>query len=159
MRMGRGIRWLILVGGLLSICHHVLAINLTITGSWYVSVDATHLQAGPGSDLDPTHASSVDQVRVDIQNTNRSWVVYVRMTPTLWHPYLSLSLRRTTEGSGPGWISGGTSWLELDEVNQQLFDGYKQRRDVRVQCEVSGVSVNVPPETYTTTVVYTIMEL
>ena len=157
--MGRHAWFVLIVVGVLSVGQPLRAIDIFVSGSWFVTIDATNLQNGPGSDLDPTHTSSNTQIRITIRNTNRSWIVYVRSVPANWHPDVRLGLRRTRDGLGPGWISGGTSWMELDEIDREFFRGSMRRSNVRARCGIDGVSVAVPPDTYSTIVMYTVMEL
>jgi hypothetical protein len=143
----------------ITIWEKIEAIDITVTGDWFLTIDASDLQAGAGSNLNPTYFSATDQIRIDIENTNTSWAVSVRGVATNWHPNLRFGLRRTTNGIGPGSISGGTSWLEVTGIDQQFFTGSLLRSNVRVQCGLTGVSVQVAPDTYSGTIIYTVTEI
>jgi hypothetical protein len=146
--------WLILI------CKGIQAISITVTGSWSETIDASDLQAGPGSDLNSTYTSASGQISVSIKiGKPKSWEVNVSKSDTNWHPDLGLSVRRTGPGTGEGSISGGTSWLEVNSIPQEFFTGMSKRDDVPVQLEVTGMSVNVPPDDYVTTVIYEIVEI
>ena len=142
----------------------VQAINITITGSWLLTIDASNLQAGAGSDLIDTYESASD-VKISRAGGReekdwRNWRVDVKKTHTNWHSNFLLEVIRTSDGTGRGTISGGnTSYQEVTDAYKSFFSGLGDRRGVHVRLELSGVSVQVPPDTYTTTVYYTVVEL
>lgn len=123
-----------------------------------MTIDSSDLQGGAGTDLNPTYLSASNEIRVDVGQTSTTWVVAVRGSATNWHPNFQFGVRRTTNGNGPGWISGGTSWLQVTGSDQQFFTGYRQRRNIRVQCGLTGVSLQIPADIYSGTVIYTVWE-
>lgn len=136
------------------------AISITVTGSWTETIDASDLQAGAGSDLIDTYESASDQIVIDITNaTAAPWRVDVRKSDANWHADFQLSVRRTSSGTGNGTISGGTSYQEVTDTDQSFFNGTKNRDGINVQLKLSGVSIQIPPDTYTTTVYYTVIEI
>ena len=137
----------------------VYAQNITVTGDWYLSIDATDLMGGSGSDLEKTYKCANDQIILEISQSNMNWGVYVSAFHSNWPQDVQVGLLRTSNGKGPGWISGGTSWLTLTSFDQQFFIGYKQRRNINVKCRIRGMSVNVPAYTYSTTIIYTVTDI
>lgn len=147
---------LLVLLGLIAIGQRVDAIDITVTGSWPVAIDASDLQSGAGSDLNPTYLSATDQIRIRISNTNTNWRVRVRISP--YNPDYQFRIRRTTDGGGPGTISGGTSWMQVTDSWQLFFTGSRPRRNIRVQVALTGISVQIPPGTYAITVEYRVVE-
>lgn len=136
------------------------AVSITITGSWAETIDASDLVAGAGSDLIDTYESASDQVYVRIVAVgDRYWRVDVKRIDNNWHADFQLSVRRTSDGTGDGSISGGTSYLAVTDTDQSFFNGYMGRNMIDIQLELSGVSIQIPPDTYTTTVNYTVVEI
>jgi len=139
-------------------------VGVTVTGSWSETVDESNLTAGPGSNLTSEYESSSSEFRIRIQGfgTNRrnpnSWRVDVRRSDATWHANLSVLVRRTSNGSGTGSISGGTSYQAVTGTDQTFFQGSNNRNGVRVQAKVGGVSLSVPPNTYRTSIVFTIVD-
>jgi len=134
------------------------AVNITITGSWSETIDASDLQAGAGSDLIDTYESASNTVAIDIiAPTN--WRVDVKKSDTNWHANSQLYVRRTSDGSGSGSISGGTSYQEITDTDQSFFNGTIDRSNITGQLKLTGVSVQIPVDTYTTTVYYTVVEI
>lgn len=134
------------------------AVSITLTGSWDETIDALDLQAGAGSDLIDTYESASNTVAIDIiAPTN--WRVDVKKSDTNWHANFQLYVRRTSDGSGSGSISGGTSYQEITDTDQSFFNGTIDRSNITGQLELTGVSVQIPVDTYTTTVYYTVVEI
>ena len=134
------------------------AISITATGSWSETIDASDLQAGAGSDLISTYESAADAVIIDITDTSGAWGLDVKKIDTNWHSNLHLHVKRTSDGQGPGSISGGTSYQEVTDTDLSFFSGDRWRSDVDIQLKLTGVSIQVPLDTYTTTVYYTIFD-
>lgn len=145
---------------LLLICSGVICLggDLTVTGSWTEMIDSLDLQAGAGSDLIDTYESASNTVAIDIiAPTN--WRVDVKKSDTNWHANFQLYVRRTSDGSGSGSISGGTSYQEITDTDQSFFNGTLDRSNITGQLKLTGVSVQIPVDTYTTTVYYTVVEI
>ena len=134
------------------------AIVIKVTGNWSVDIDASNLQAGAGSNLISTYESSADLVTIDISDTVGDWAVNVRMDEGGdWHPNLHLYVKRTSDGTG-GSISGGSVYQLLTDTDQPFFNGNGDRSGVNVQLQLTGVSIQVPPDVYITTVYYTVSD-
>ena len=132
--------------------------EITVTGSWTETIDVTDLQGGPGTDLVDTYESATDQIEVEIKGKKtKDWRVDVSKVDTNWHTDLVLSVKRTADGIGSGGISGGTSYQEVTSIDSEFFRGGKNRKNVTVQLRLSNMSANVPTDTYTTTVYYTVV--
>jgi hypothetical protein len=85
--------------------------------------------------------------------------VDVKKSDTNWHANFQLYVRRTSDGSGSGSISGGTSYQEITDTDQSFFNGTLDRSNITGQLELTGVTVQIPVDTYTTTVYYTVVEI
>jgi len=135
------------------------AVGIKLNGVWSETIDASDLQAGAGSDLIDTHESLSDQISIEIIGaTGKNWRVDVKKNDTNWHSAFELSVRRTSDGTGSGTISGGTSYQEVTDTDKTFFDGSGSRQDIFEQLKLSGVSVQVPWDTYITTIYYTVVE-
>jgi hypothetical protein len=135
----------------------VNAATLTSSGGYTDTIDASDLVAGAGSALNSTYSSASNATRLDVTGTGGgAYTVTVRMAPGTWDGSFSLSVRRTTNGTGTGTITGGTTYIQLTTVDQVLFTGTGNRSNVRVQYQLTGMSVAVPPATYSSSVIFTI---
>lgn len=135
--------------------------NISISGNWSRIIDASDLQSGPGSDFNPAIESATDQIVMGITGAGgRSWRVDVSRIDTNWHANFVLSIRRTNGGTGgPGSVSGGLTYLEILPTNQTFVTGQSNRTGITFQERLEGLSVSIPPGTYTTTVRFTVTEL
>ena len=132
---------------------------ITVTGSWSETIDASDLVAGAGSDLIGIYESNSDQIVLDIDVGRGNFRVDVSKINTNWHSDFQLYVRRTSDGTGDGEISGGTSYQEITDTYQSFFTFKKDRTGINLQLKLCGVSVQVAPDTYTTTAYCTIVKI
>ncbi|MGA1875950.1 MAG: hypothetical protein ACMUIA_10115 [bacterium] len=123
--------------------------NIRATGGWTETIDGSDLQSPwtAGSNLVNTYESVVNATSLNVI-FNSYWRVDIRRSDGNWHGNFTLRARR----------SGG-SYLEVTPTDASFFCGYKTSNNVQVQYQLSGMSVNISPATYWTTVVYTIVEI
>ncbi len=53
-------------------------------------------------------------------------------------------LRRTGDGLGPGYVSGGRSYLRLSDQEKKLFSGEGEINNVELQLKIDGISPTIP---------------
>lgn len=143
--------------------------RIDVSGSWSVTIDETDLVAGAGSDLNSTYTSETNQITVNVDKivygnfwdwfVYYNWRVDVRRSDINWDSNFRLYVRRTGSGFGFGSISGGTSFQEVTLVDQTFFSGSRRRYYIYLQLQLENVSINISPDTYNTTVIYTVTEL
>ncbi len=136
------------------------ASNLRVSGAWGFGVDAADLVAGAGSPLQETHDSPSDQVSLDVSETGgatEAWVIRVYRDDVVWRPELRVYVRRTGDGAGLGSVSGGLGWVEVGAAEQTLFEGTGDRLGVGLQFRVVGVDLDVPIDSFATSLVYTVV--
>ena len=157
---------IISVGLFLLICclcgKTALAISLTATGNWSEMIDANDLVLGPGSDLIATYESSGNAVSLSVSGTSGdgdTWRLDIRKVDTNWHGDLTLSVRRTSDGTPHGHISGGTDYQNVDGLYRTFFSGDADISLIPVQFRVEGVSIDIPPGNYPTTVYFMVVDL
>jgi len=143
-------------------CCHSYAIDLTSAGSWTRVVTESDLQGGAGSNLVATYTSNASEVSLSVTGTidvADNWRIDVRRADDIWHDNLSLFVRRTGDGIGPGTISGGGSYQEITLTDAPLFSGAGDRTGVTLQLQLDGMSVSVPAAIYSTTITYTVVDV
>ncbi|MHB0911938.1 MAG: hypothetical protein ACYC2Y_00650 [Armatimonadota bacterium] len=139
-----------------------IAIDISEAGSWTRTVDANDLTAGAGSNLTAIYASNADQGVIGIANTTGNgdnWRVDVRRADTNWNGDLVIAVKRTADGTGGGTISGGTAYQSVGTTDATLFSGSGDRSNILIQLQISGASVSVPPSTYSTSIIYTVVDI
>ncbi len=135
--------------------------DITATGNWSETIDASDLIGGAGSDLTSTYESASAQTSITITNTQNNvddWRVDVRRADTTWHGNFTLSVQRTGDGTGGGSISGGVSYQAVGTTDASFFSGAGDRTGITVQLKLDGMSVQVPINTYSTTVTFTVVD-
>jgi len=135
-------------------------ISITLTGSWSETINAADLTAGPGSDLQDSYESAADAASLSISGTGGvgdTWRIDVKKVDANWHGNFVLSVRRTSAGTG-GSVSGGDAYQQVTDTDNSFFSGSEDVSGINVQLKLSGVSIQVPPDTYTTTVYYTVVD-
>ena len=139
------------------------SISLKITGKWTLTLRATDLIGGAGTDYLSEQESAVDQISITISKTatpTTPWRMDIKRVDINWNPNLHLYGRRTADGTGTGTINGGTVYQEITLTDQEFFTGTGERSKIEVQLKLSGISVfNLVEDTFDTTLYYTVTEL
>jgi uncharacterized membrane protein YgcG len=131
-------------------------VNISASGGWNFTIDASDLISGPGSDIRDKE-SAPNASLLTVSATGFSWRVDVRRADTSWNGNLTLYLRRTSDGTGSGIVFGGSSYIPVGIANSLFFSGSGSRSGMGGQYKL-GSSVKVPPGSYGTTVIYTITQ-
>jgi len=145
---------------LLGIVNVSTALDITVTGNWNITIDSDDLVGGAGTDLQNSHLSGSAQITIDISNATSStdnWQVSISRTG--WVSGVSLSVRRTTVGTGPGSISGGTSYLAVTSNPQPFFSGAGDRTNINLQLKIETLSLQNLPNIHSSTVTYTVIDI
>ena len=139
----------------------VLDISVT-GGGWSPSIGVGDLQAGAGSDLVSTYQSVANLVGISISGAagvNDSWRIDVRRTDVMWGNRLTLFLQRTGTGIGSGSVTGGNTFQAITDTDATFLSGAGDLSNIPVQLQLQGVSLQVPPNAYLTTITYTVVDL
>lgn len=152
--------WLAVTIGVLGITVSSQASSLTGYGTWDLTVGTADLTAGAGTNLTSTYQSGASQLSLDVTGTSGgNWEVDVQRTDVSWPSGLTLSIVRTGDGSPLGTIGGGLSYQEATPTSTAFFNGTNDDTGIPLQLELSGVSVAIPPGSYSTTLVFTVVDL
>ena len=136
------------------------AVDVYATGGWKLTINSSCLAGGAGSGLIESFESSLDASMINITGTSGSadaWRVRVRKSEALRLHGVALYVKRTGDGTGSGTISGGTSYTAVETSDVDFFDGCGDRTGITIQYKVSGISINVPPGIYSTTITFTVV--
>jgi hypothetical protein len=131
-------------------------VNISASGGWNFTIGVSDLAAGPGSDI-ADKDSAPNATFLTVSATGFNWRVDVHRSDTSWNGNLSLYVRRTSDGTGSGIVFGGGSFIPVGLVNSLFFSGSGSRSNMGVQYRLKS-SVKVPPGSYGTTVIYTIIQ-
>jgi hypothetical protein len=136
-------------------------IDLSLVGAWSEPIGASDLVSGAGSDLADAYESTVDEVVITIATTTGAgdnWRVDVRKSDTNWPSSFKLWVQRTSDGTGPGSITGGTTYQQVTGSDASFFSGAGDRSNVDVRVKLTGASVSELPDTYVASLIYTVVD-
>ncbi|MCL6590271.1 MAG: hypothetical protein K6U80_09990 [Firmicutes bacterium] len=141
------------------------AIRLTSSSSgWTLPVDSSNLISGAGSDLTSVYLSPVNATVLTVRNCKNNadnWRIDVSRSDTIWDSAnLALAVLRTSDGTyTPGaTISGGTDFVPVSATATTFFRGSGNHSNITVQYQLTGMSVEIAPNNYKTTVTFTIVD-
>jgi hypothetical protein len=150
---------------ILSVSDTEAAIKLSRSGTgWTQPIDSSNLISGAGSDLTSTYLSAIDATILSISNCKSdgdNWRIDVNRADTLWDSVnLTLSVLRTSDGTynAGAMISGGTSFVPVNNTATTFFSGSGDHDNITIQYQLSGMSVITAPNNYRTVVTFTIVD-
>jgi len=127
------------------------------TGQWNIVVGAGDLTGGAGTTLPASFESMAGVTTVTIANEQSPWRLMARYAHTNWNNAVSVMIKRTSDGSGAGSISGGSSYVELSTVDTEICSGDGDRSNVALQYKLTGTSLHVSPGLYSTSIIFTVV--
>jgi hypothetical protein len=137
---------IILLIGLLPPIVSAISISGTFQ-AWLLIVEPT---------VSTTYESANNQASIDVTaTTGRIWRLDVQKYDSFWSSDFHLYCRRTTSGNG-GLLLGGTSYQEITAAAQGFFYGWSDTEDINIQMRLTLME-NTEPNTYSTTIVYTVV--
>jgi hypothetical protein len=139
----------------------VAVINITVAGSWTQSIDKNNLTGGTGTDLTSTFTSAQNANLITItgaKNRNDNWQINIKRIDTAWNSSLQIFAMRTSSGTGQGSVSGGQAYIQVTQNDTTFFTGAGSLSGISVQLMLTGASLQVPPNQYTTTIEYTVID-
>ena len=139
----------------------VAVIDITVTGSWTQSIDKNNLTGGAGTNLTSTYTSSQNINLIDITGQTSkwdNWQVNIKRIDTTWNSNLLVFARRTSNGKGKGSISGGLAYIQVTQSDTTFFTGAGDRSTITIQLQLTGASLTIPPNQYSTIIQYTVID-
>lgn len=123
------------------------AIEITATGGWSETIDADDLISGAGSDLKSSYESEAEATLLTISgcvDDNDTWEVRVSRIDYNW-PFTL-------------WVkTSGGKYQAITASNSLLFSG-AGNTSIPLQYKLEGMSVQISPATYSTTITYTVVD-
>jgi hypothetical protein len=136
------------------------AIDLTASGGLMRVINSSHLVAGAGSNLVKAFddAAATTLAIASTSGSNDHWRIDIKRSDTTWNSALKLYVKRISDGSGSGTVTGGLSYVEITGSEIQFFTGTGDRSGISLSYELQGISVSVAPNMYSTTVTFTVVD-
>lgn len=145
---------------------HAWPITVAATGNYAQTVTSADLTGGAGTDFTNPYASGTTATQLSISATvNKfdAWRIDVRRVDSTWNASLVLQVKRADNGSQcgnkGGNPSGGTAYQTVTTTDTTFFSGAGDRCSIGVQYQLSGISVSIAAGTYSTTVMYTLVNI
>jgi len=132
--------------------------EIRIRGDVDFSFTYTNIKAGEDYSLETE--SKQDGVRMDIKKLKRQayWRVTVNKSDINWDNQVKVYVPRTSSGNGNGSVWGGTNYTLINNMPQTFMQGQGLLNNIYLQYKLSGISVELPANTYYTDIVYTLYE-
>ncbi|MBW3624124.1 MAG: hypothetical protein KY468_12020 [Armatimonadetes bacterium] len=147
---------------LLALACPLLAIDITAGLNPVPPITANDLQSGAGSDLKPSYEGTGSLSLTGTTGDTDNWRVDVRRSDSAnWPSGLTFSIKRTGDGTGTplSMISGGTTYQSVGTTDTTLFSGSGDRSNISISFLLDGMSIKVPPSTFSTTLTFTVVDL
>jgi hypothetical protein len=154
---------------ILLISHFTYAQSISTTGGWSATRSSADI-ANIGQDLpNSLSGGASNQTLMSLNSlTTGNWQVQVQRLDAVWDSSLILELYKQSNGSAvPGSISpiftGGDSYMTINTMPQTIFNlsvsGSGSINDIQIRYRMSGISVLLPAKQYSTTIMYTLVDL
>ncbi|PCI32106.1 MAG: hypothetical protein COB60_10105 [Flavobacteriaceae bacterium] len=141
--------------------------EIKATSGWYQIMRVSDIE-NAGNDYPLYVESKKKETKISVKAFPKSkqmdlygfFTVFVHHEPVFWDESLELSVRRTSKGKGKkGSINGGETWQQVHRFAGDFFRLVGKGKNVDVQYRIKGLSVLLPVNTYSTEVVYTVLNL
>lgn len=138
-------------------------IQATSIGQWSLRIGIFNSQSGAGSDLVGSYESALGRHYLSVQgalDNSDNWRIDVSRSDANWPSAVDLFVRRIdSTGTGTGVVeNGGTTYQEVETIPTSFCYGRGNIFDVELQYKISGISLQVPPGVYTTSVIFTVVD-
>lgn len=145
--------------------------SINIDGNWSLTIDASDLTGGPGSNLQSIYNSSNDATVIDLDLLKSpgnwyywilrwDWRVDVNMQTLNWVDNWEVWLRRTGDGDYLlGSIEGGETFQQLSSMNILFCSGNRNHNNIPLEYELRGVTLPLEAGQYSAIVYFTLTEL
>ena len=142
--------------------NYTFAQSLTVSPGWSVTIPASTITEA-GLNYTTNVTSSASQSLMNVTGSIASNPkIYVQKTDVSWNTNLTLWLKRTGNGTGllAFNIAGGTTFQQITNSPIYFFDLFTLSgttvNNIPIQYEIRGLSVLIPAQSYTTTLLYTV---
>ncbi|NEW78904.1 MAG: hypothetical protein GZ086_05650 [Gelidibacter sp.] len=134
-------------------------IDITVIGSWMKTINASDISEA-GNDYPAAYTSNTNQTIMTINPKNSSKLIYVfvKKTDIDWNNNLNLKIKRNSNGTnGNSSINGGIIFQTITNIDTNFFTCTGPFVNVPFQYEITGISVLLPVQNYSTTIMFTVM--
>jgi hypothetical protein len=130
--------------------------NLTSSGDWTTRIGVADLVAGAGSDFKSQFESVSGVTTLTISNAPGAWSLRVHIGGGGGSSDVTVWVKRTSNGSGSGSITGGSEYMAVTGSDVELFSGSGNRSSISLQYKLTGLSRKVSPTAYLSSITFTV---
>ncbi|MBA4851229.1 hypothetical protein [Emticicia sp. BO119] len=135
----------------------------SVSGNWTSNLPASTITEA-GSNYSSNWTSLTNQSVISMAAWLTNYTVRVKKIDGVWHSDLGLWIHKTSDRVGllgSAAPSGNSTYFQLTAADQVFFTTYTGVTltglpSFNIQYEIRGLSVTIPAQTYSTTIVYTI---
>jgi hypothetical protein len=141
--------------------------EIKVKGKWDREFSVSDIK-DVGSDYDAYYLSDEDQSKLSVSSENSEkqedlyadFKIYVSKDDDEWNPNIIIQVRRTSNGTNNNLnIFSGTEFQTVTDSPIYFFNTIGEQIDVPIQYKVIGLSVLLPAESYSTEIVFTVLDL
>lgn len=140
--------------------------TFTVAGNWMNTISPSDIIEA-GNDYPTSYESNTNQTLLSITPTSNGKTLYVYVTRSdiKWHNDLILQIKRNTSGNNSS-VSGDTMYQVITNASPPsntpsplatLFTCKGAVTSMNLQYKITGISVLLPVDSYSTTITYTVM--
>lgn len=135
------------------------SINVETRRGWSKTISVSDITEA-GNDYVGTYVSSDKQteITIDPRRKNNTTVISIRKEYDSgdWHPNLNLQIKRTDINNSDS--NGGLLFQTITDMDAFFFNTEGKQEDVPLQYRINGISVLLPVQDYTTTIIFTVYD-
>ena len=135
------------------------SIKVETRRGWSKTISASDIKEA-GNDYVGTYESSDKQTEITISDRDKDDETRVLVRKEYdsgdWHPDLILQIKRTDTNEKDS--SGGLLFQTITDMDAFFFNTEGKQEDVPLQYKISGISVLLPVQEYTTTIIFTVYD-
>ena len=141
--------------------------QINVRGNWNKELLTSEITLA-GNDYNLSYLSKPNQSEITIKSHPKSkyfnlyghFKVFVHKEDNEWHPNLNLQLKRTSNGTNGNYnISSGTEFQIITNNSTFFFGSVGKQDKIPIQYNIKGISVLLPVKTYSTQIVFTVLDL
>ena len=143
--------------------NHIKSQTLTVTGGWTNTLSTTNITEAGNNYPNGSLSSATSQSLMTVRSASNSVAfVYIQKSDTSWDSRLTISAKRTGNGTGNAGFTttNGTTTQAITNTPTYFFEVRPgigiQVSNIPIQYVITGYTVLLPVKAYTTTLLYTV---
>lgn len=132
-----------------------------VNGTWNLTLSTSNIPSA-GEDYNAYYESKSNQSRITITPKPNSkynklympFKVFVHKEDLNWHENLNLELKLSSNKHGN---SSGTQYQTISNYSSLFFNTIGSNSNLPIQYRISGLSVTLPADNYSTEIIYTVL--